>query len=320
MTPALLILGGTGTVGTRIVAQLSSSSSHPHHILVASRRGQPNTSNPTHPQPDPAAVAGPNPRVHHVVFDWHNPETWSNPFETQIQGGDDLQVTAVYLIAPAPQAGSHETGSGARVMEEFVDFARGQGVRRFVLQSGSPIEKGGPAMGAVHAYLAELEGEGVEWAVLRPTWFQENFADQEMHLRGVRDESKVYSATGDGKIPWVSADDIAAVAVRTLTDEVPHNTDYLVLGSELLSYSEIAEILTSVLHRQIVHVDLSAADLGARFVSFGMAEDYAHLMTALDTAVKHGSEERTDDSILAVTGSAPRRFREFAESVKGVWE
>lgn len=69
-----------------------------------------------------------------------------------------------------------------------------------------------------------------------------------------------------------------------------------------------------------MHVDLPPAELEARFASFGMAEDYARMMSALDTAVKHGSEERTDDSILAVTGSAPRRFREVAEFVKGVWE
>lgn len=69
-----------------------------------------------------------------------------------------------------------------------------------------------------------------------------------MHLRGVRDESKVYSATGNGKIPWVSADDIAAVAVRTLTDEKSHNTDYLVLGSELLSYDEVSPPTSHYFH------------------------------------------------------------------------
>lgn len=67
----------------------------------------------------------------------------------------------------------------------------------------------------------------------------ENFADQPVHVRGIKEESKIYSATGQGKIPWVSADDIAAVAVRALTDEEPWNTDHLVLGPELLSYTEV---------------------------------------------------------------------------------
>jgi uncharacterized protein YbjT (DUF2867 family) len=54
----------------------------------------------------------------------------------------------------------------------------------------------------------------------------------------------VYSATSDAKIPWVSADDIAAVAVRTLTDEVPPNSEYLVLGDELLSYGDVRSVPT----------------------------------------------------------------------------
>ncbi len=51
----------------------------------------------------------------------------------------------------------------------FVDVARSQGVRRFVLLSASIIEQGGEAMGKTHEYLASLRG--IEYSVLRPTWF-----------------------------------------------------------------------------------------------------------------------------------------------------
>ena len=65
-------------------------------------------------------------------------------------------------------------------------------------------------------------------------------------MRGIREESKVYSATGEGKVPWVSADDIAAVAVRALTDVEPWNTEHLVLGPELLSYGEVGGVQSVV--------------------------------------------------------------------------
>jgi festuclavine dehydrogenase len=135
----LLILGGTGTVGSRIVQQLASSSIP---ALVASRSG-----------------SGKN----GVIFDWHDRKTWNNPYE---KGG----VRAVYLIAP-PMI------DAASVMMDFVDFAREKGTKRFVLQSASSIEPGGPAMGKVHAYLRELGTRGeVDWAVLRPTWFQREYS------------------------------------------------------------------------------------------------------------------------------------------------
>ncbi|KAK5658749.1 hypothetical protein OQA88_1558 [Cercophora sp. LCS_1] len=307
----VLIIGGTGTVGSRIAKQLAARSIT---ALVASRQGTGS---------DNA-----------VMFDWHEPNTWSAPFDKSKSSSDKPSsekpasdkdtkdskdskdsnfVRSVYLIAPP-------TLDSASVMMEFVDFARQHGARRFVLQSASAIESGGPAMGRVHAYLRELGQRGeVEWCVLRPTWFQQNLAEQESHVRSIRDESKLYSATGDGKIPWVSADDIAAVAANVLTRIDAPNTELLVLGPELLSYNEIATMLSEILKRKIVHVDLSTAGLAQYHKSHGMPESYAHMLSNIDTCIKFGSENRTNDVVFSVTGSNPRRFRDYMESVKSVW-
>ncbi|KAK0631909.1 hypothetical protein B0T14DRAFT_532502 [Immersiella caudata] len=302
----LLVLGGTGTVGSRIAAQLASSSIP---ALVASRSG-----------------TGDN----GVIFDWDDRETWYNPYE-KVDKGD---IKAVYLIAP-PRVDS------VSVMMDFIDFARERRTRRFVLQSASAIEPGGPAMGKVHAYLRELGTRGeVDWAVLRPTWFQQNLAEQENHVRSIRDESKIYSAAGDGKIPWVSADDIASVAVQMLTSQSPSNTDLLVLGPELLAYEDVsfligismfqiladkrlkklAAILSEILGRKIVHVELSTAAASKRHQSYGMPEPYANMLSSMDTSIKFGAENRTNDVVLSITGVPPKPFREYAKSVKSVWE
>jgi festuclavine dehydrogenase len=53
-------------------------------------------------------------------------------------------------------------------------------------------------------------------------------------------KGEVYSATGKGRIPWVSARDIGAVAYRALTDKVSHDTDYVILGPELLTYGDVS--------------------------------------------------------------------------------
>lgn len=68
-----------------------------------------------------------------------------------------------------------------------------------------------------------------------------------------------------------------------------------------------------------MHVDLSVKELKKRHQAFGMAEEYANMLSAMDTAIKFGAEDRTNDMILALTGAAPRKFRDFAESVKEVW-
>ncbi|KAK3989157.1 hypothetical protein QBC44DRAFT_328075 [Cladorrhinum sp. PSN332] len=293
----ILVLGGTGTVGSRIASQLSSQGFTP---LVASRNNN-NTDK---------KITLPSDHVH-VQFDWDDPSTWSNPFSSSSYP----PPKSIYLVAP-PHL------DGDKPMIEFIDFARSDhDARRFVLQSASSIESGGPVMGKVHAYLRELGQRGeVDWAVLRPTWFQQNFGEQQNHTKSIKEESKIYSATSDGKIPWVSADDIAAVAVRALTSEDAPNTEYLVLGPELLSYKDIAAILSEVLGRKIVHVDMSATELQKRHREFGMPEEYARMMSAMDTSIKFGAENRTNDVIFSVTGVAPRKFSEYALSVKDdVW-
>lgn len=66
----------------------------------------------------------------------------------------------------------------------------------------------------------------------------ENFAEWQ-YSTTIKDEGKIYTACGDGKIPFISADDIAAVAFHALTDdEVPGET-VRVLGPELLTYDEV---------------------------------------------------------------------------------
>lgn len=55
----------------------------------------------------------------------------------------------------------------------------------------------------------------------------------------INEKDKIYSAAGDGKIPFISADDIARVAFHALTDQKPHNTEHLILGPELLTYDNV---------------------------------------------------------------------------------
>jgi festuclavine dehydrogenase len=98
-----------------------------------------------------------------VHFDWLDPSTHENPFryqEEHMAGGG--KISAIYLIAPG-------IADPAPVVNKFLDLAvEKYGVKRFVFMTGSSAEKGGGSVGEVWAHLAEL---GVEWCVLRATWF-----------------------------------------------------------------------------------------------------------------------------------------------------
>jgi uncharacterized protein YbjT (DUF2867 family) len=137
--PTILIVGGTGKVGGSIAQLLKK---HGHPTILASRKGT-----------APSGFTG-------CQFDWLERTTFNAPFEKS------QNITSVFLTAPSVL-------DVFPPMKAFIDFAKKNGVKRFVLLSASVFEAGGPAMGQVHQYLLDLK---VEYAVLRPSWFMGTWA------------------------------------------------------------------------------------------------------------------------------------------------
>ncbi len=50
-----------------------------------------------------------------------------------------------------------------------------------------------------------------------------------------------------------------------------------------------------------------------------MPEEYSKFMVLMETAIKHGAENRTNDVVLAVTGKKPKTFREHITQEKAAW-
>ena len=68
--------------------------------------------------------------------------------------------------------------------------------------------------------------------------FPDNFS-QWQHYNSIKDEGKIYTGTGDGKIAFISARDIAAVGFHALTSKEPPKQEYEIHGPELLTHDEV---------------------------------------------------------------------------------
>lgn len=279
MSGAVLVIGGTGKTGARLTRRLVEAGYAPR---VASRTGKPASGAPG------------------VVFDWFEEDTHA----MALQG-----VERVYLVAPV---GSNDP---LPVMEPFIERALSRGVGRFVLLSSSLLEDGGPAMGQVHRF---LRARAPEWAALRPSWFMHNFINPP-HIDTIREEGAIYSATDDGLVPFISADDIAEVGFRALTDPEPANDGLVINGPDLLTYDDVAARISRASGRLVRHVRTTAAELAARFEAFGLAPDYAAMLAGLDRAIAGGADARTTDTVRRVTGREPARFVDFAAANASAW-
>ncbi|MER5966060.1 NAD(P)H-binding protein [Streptomyces sp. NPDC002057] len=272
-TGTILVIGATGTTGRRTAARLTAAG---HRVRAAGRRATP--------------LPGTDP----VRFDWYDPET----FDRALDGAD-----RVYLVPPV---GDPEP---APVMLPFLRRARAAGVRRAVLLSSSAIPEGGPAVGAVHRALPGLFDE---WAVLRPSWFMQNFTGAHAHADSIREEGTIRTAAGDGRVGFVDADDIAAVAAHALTDERAPDTDLVLTGPEALSHDAVAAIATRVTGRPVVHHRLAHDELRDRLAAV-MPPEFATLLADMDRAIARGAEDRTTDTVRRLTGRPPNDFRTVAE-------
>ncbi|MFE6175689.1 NAD(P)H-binding protein [Streptomyces sp. NPDC056464] len=268
-----LVIGATGTTGSRTAARLSAAG---RRVRAAGRRAT----------PVPGADA--------VRFDWYDPATHGDALD----GAD-----RVYLVPPI---GDPEPAS---VMLPFLRQARSAGVRRAILLSSSAIPAGGPAVGEVHRALPGLFDE---WAVLRPSWFMQNFTGAHTHADGIREHGVIRTATGKGRVGFVDADDIAAVAVHALTDEQAPDTDLILTGPEALSHDDVAAIVTEVTGRPVAHHHLAYDDMRDRLAAV-IPPEFATMLADMDRAIAEGDEDRTTDTVRRVTGRPPNGFRAVAE-------
>lgn len=216
---------------------------------------------------------------------------------------------AVYLVAPTDRS------DHLAVMAPLLEAAMQRGVKRFVLLSSSLLEPGGPMMGEVHDWLAKTVPD---WAVLRPSWFMQNFSEGP-HAVTIREEGVIYSATGSGRVGFVDVEDIAATATAILTAAEPVNTDLVLTGPETLSYDEAAAIISAASQRPVRHVSLEVSALNARFVAQGLTPAYADTLAGLDRAIAAGVEDRVTPCVEQASGVPPTSFQAFADRVTETW-
>lgn len=236
-----------------------------------------------------------------IAFDWQQPELAQRAFDS---------VEAAYIVAPT-NSSDHGT-----IVPPILDIARSAGVQRFVLLSASSLEAGGPMMGQIHAY---LQRKAPEWTVLRPTWFMQNFSEQQ-HLATIRDNNAIYSATGAGRVGFIDASDIADAAVGALLAERSWNADFILTGQETLSYADMAAKLSTALGRRIEHVNLTVEQLADRYRQGGLDETYAQMLAAMDAKIEQGGEDRVTDGVARMTGYAPTTADAFILLNKPRWE
>ncbi len=233
-----------------------------------------------------------------IPFDWNTPDTWD-----AVLAGISSVYISYYPDIAVP--------GGVEAVSAFTEQARAAGVGKIVLLTGR---------GEYHAQRAEevVRNSGLPFTIVRAAWFAQNFSEGALHdpvMAGV-----LPMPGGDVQEPIVDVDDIADVAVAALADAGHDGETYEVTGPRLLTFAQMADVLSAATGRQITHVPISFEDFHAALLA-GQGEMIADVLTAIARETLDGRNATLADGVQRALGRAPRDFATFADAAvrSGNW-
>lgn len=208
------------------------------------------------------------------------------------------------------------TGNDAnmvRLQKNAVEAAERVGIEHVVKLSALGATDHSKSVIGLWHYNVErvLRASALAWTFLRPHHFMQNVLQPTVYDR---EEGRIHSAAGEGRIPFIDTRDIAAVARVVLTGE-PHEGEVLTLtGPEAISYREATEIVSDVLDRPLTYVSEEVDEAWRRLRAAGEPPWRAAALLAIAGYQRAGGPtERVTDTVERITGRPARAFRRFAE-------
>jgi uncharacterized protein YbjT (DUF2867 family) len=281
----ILVIGGTGTVGTLVVRELQARNVQ---VKVLTR--------------DPAKALPKG--VTRAVGDLLEPDTIRSVFRG---------VDAVYMANPSGPSEAHE-GLNAVV------GAKAAGVRRFVYQSVFGADDPSVPIVAAKAIIeAGLKASGMRHVILRPN----NFDQNDVWYREPLMKYGIYpQPLGNVGVARVDVRDIAEAGAIALTTLEADSQTYNIVGPENLTAADVAATWSKVLGRPISHAVESLDEWEAATAKFMPPRIVYDVRLLFDLFHKTGFKaSRTDISRQTqLLGHAPRDFTSFAEECVGAWK
>lgn len=238
-------------------------------------------------------------------FDWDDEATWAPALDG---------AGAVYVVDRQDQPGAWDAeGTLAR----FYGRAAGLGVRRaVVLQARPPGPIGGKDL---HAGEAAVRRSGLEWTILRPSWFNQNF-DEGVLRDGVL-AGELPLPAGTGAEAFVDLADVAEVALLALVEDGHHGRTYDLSGPRALTFAEAVAAIGAELGRDVAYVPVGQEAYESELVGFGLPADYAHFLGDLVGKIRLGQSGGVTGTVELVLGRPPVAFEDFVKgaAARGAW-
>jgi uncharacterized protein YbjT (DUF2867 family) len=281
MSNTILVTGATGNVGSQVVQQLITSGITPKVAVRSMNKAE------------SLKKAG----AELIEMDLERPET----ILPALAG-----VDKVFLVSPF-------VPNMVELTTKAIEAAKQANVQHIVKLSA--LAQPGIALSKWHEEMenaiapARTQGfasSNISFTFLRPNGFMQNFVNAMADT--IKADNAFYLNVGEGKVSFVDTRDIASVAVAALTTSGHEGQSYTITGSEALSYTQAAAILSQVLGRTINYVDVPDDAVRQGMQGAGMPDSIVNALLELYASYKVGLAAEISPTVEQITGKKTDKF------------
>lgn len=157
---------------------------------------------------------------------------------------------------------------------------------------------------------AGLAASGLQHTLLRSNAYMQNFLALAPLIAKT---SSFGSSAGEGRVGLIDARDVAAVAAEIAADPAGHaGKTYWLTGPALVSYAEVAAVLSQLLGRPVTYRPLSFEEDRAGMVAAGVPAPVAEMNAQAFSLIAEGDAAWLSDDVPTLLGRQARSFRQFA--------
>jgi uncharacterized protein YbjT (DUF2867 family) len=215
------------------------------------------------------------------------------------------------------------------IAREQVEFARRMidrslscGVEHIVTISimGSELEPGTQITRWHRRIERYLEKSGIAYTILKPNMYMQNF------LRFMQPSGGfLLLPLNSAKVSYIDARDVAAVAEKTIIDNVNHvDKVYEITGPYSLSLENVAEVITNVTGHHVGYIPLEEETALHVMESLGFPTWIARVLIELYEQQRMGHNEQVTNTLAEILGRKALPFEIFAhdhtEQLKNIVE
>jgi uncharacterized protein YbjT (DUF2867 family) len=215
-------------------------------------------------------------------------------------------VERAFLMNPGGHAKQYDA------FHALFEQAKRQKLKKVVMMSAMGVEFAPESpMGRAEAELAQ---SGLNYNIIRPNWFMQNFHTFWIH--GIKTEGKILLPAAQAKVSFIDTRDISAVAAKLVTDDSVPVGAYNLTGPEAIDHNQVAKAISEVTGKKVVYQEITPDALRQGLLGAGVDKDYVEFLLVIMGALAAGYNAPVTDNVEKFLGRKPIDIQKYTRDNK----